>query len=43
MGGEGRRQEGRGRERGKGKGEREGRKAGELAPSNTKTKLRLWI
>jgi hypothetical protein len=46
MGGEGRGEEGRegkGRE-GKGgeEGEREGRKAGELAPPNTKTKLRLW-
>jgi hypothetical protein len=37
LGGEGRRGEGKG----KGKGEREGRQAGELAPPNTKTKLRL--
>jgi hypothetical protein len=37
---EGKGWEGRGGERGKGKGEREGRETGELAPPNTKTKLR---
>jgi hypothetical protein len=40
MGGEGRGGEGKGK--GEGKGEREGREAEELAPPNTKTKLRLW-